>query len=212
MIKVGGNGQVDLVVPVNESFWTIFLGGRLDMRLVGQAVCFCRNDRAQKRQLIVVVPARDASRVPSIGDLRRAFPLSSPGRHLRDVREIPIPLYEFRQLTGVNVENVQTEDSEMIVLFANREAVEEVKFADSVLVGFQVQMDEIDESLWPKESTDYHVLFDEYYQNHGVHNLLMLMRSGTQIAFSPSIVIEAEVTGDDFSIFDDQPRQAAEFN
>jgi len=203
MIKTGGGENADLVVPINESFMVMFLSGRLDILTVsGTATCFCQSDFKNKRQLVLVVPARDASRVPNVDDLRRAFPVLSAGRRLRDVRDIPIPYQDLLRLTGAHVENVALEDREMIILYANREPPNTVKFADSTLVGVQIKADDVDVTLWPKDPEDYCIIGHEAFRSIGVHNVLLLMKSGKEVEFSSTLTIQAEVSGRGFAVWD----------
>lgn len=209
MIKTGGQETTDLVVPINESFMVMFLNGRLERENVsGLANCFCQSDFKQQRQLILVVPPPDASRVPGVNDLRRAFLRLSPGKR-RDSKDLLLPYQDLMQLNGAYVENVMLEDREMIILYASRKPIDSVRFADSTLVGIQLRADEVDETLWPKNPEDYYIIGHEAFRRIGVHNLLLLVRSGAEVIFSPSTSISAEVAGHGFMVWDHQP-QAAE--
>lgn len=209
MIKTGGNENADLVVPVNESFMVMFLSGRLEIIMVsGTATCFCQSDFAKRRQIILVVPARDASRVPDVKDLIRAFPRLSPGRRLRDVRDIPVPYQELLRFTGVHIEDVMLEDREMIILYANRDPVNSVRFTEEILVGIQLKADAVDETLWPKDPEDYYIVGHEPFRQIGVHNLLMLVKSGKEVVFSPTLTIQAEADNRGFKVWDQSPQSA----
>ena len=190
MIKTGGNENANLVVPVNESFMVMFLSGRLEILMVsGTATCFSQSDFEKRRQIILVVPARDASRVPDVNDLIRAFPRLSTGRRLREVRDMPIPYQELLRLTGVHIENIMLPDRELIVLYANREPASSVKFTEQILVGVQLKADAVDELLWPQNPDDYYIVGRETFRLIGVHNLLLLVKGGKEVAFSPTLTI-----------------------
>jgi len=209
MIKIGGNENADLVVPINESFIVMFLSGRLDILIVsGTATCFCQCDFENKRQLILVVPARDASRLPDVNDLQRAFPRLSAGKRIREVRDIPLPYQDLLRLTGAYVENVMLEDREMIILYATREPAGTVKFADSALVGIQIKADDVDVTLWPKDPEDYCIIGHESFRSLAVHNILLLMKSGKEVEFSSMLTIQAEATGQGFAVWDHEPPPA----
>lgn len=212
MIKTGGNETNDLVVTVNESFWVMFFSGRLDIRLVaGLAHGFCQNDREKKRQLIVVMPARDASRWPDVNDLRRTFPSLSSGDRIQDPcdpHKMPIPYYDFVSLTGVTIEDVAIGDRQMTILYADRRPLDAVKIADSTLVGVQLRADELDEMLWPTDPQNYHIVGHEAFRSVGKHNLLLLVRSGAEVAFSPALTVQTEVTGRGYAVFDRRPLSA----
>ncbi|OGF36787.1 hypothetical protein A2482_00215 [Candidatus Falkowbacteria bacterium RIFOXYC2_FULL_48_21] len=205
MIKTGtgGNEHADLVVPVNESFMVMFLSGRLEIIMVsGTATCFCQSDFEKRRQIILVVPARDASRVPDVNDLIRAFPRLSAGRRLHEVRDIPIPYQDLLRLTGVHIENIMLPDRELIVLYANREPAHSVKFTEQILVGIQLKADALDEMLWPKEPEDYYIVGHETFSKSGVHNLLLLVKGGKEVVFSPTLTIQAELGDRGFRVWD----------
>jgi len=203
MIKTGGNENANLVVPVNESFMVMFLSGRLEILMVsGTATCFSQSDFEKRRQIILVVPARDASRVPDVNDLIRAFPRLSTGRRLREVRDMPIPYQELLRLTGVHIENIMLPDRELIVLYANREPASSVKFTEQILVGVQLKADAVDELLWPQNPDDYYIVGRETFRLIGVHNLLLLVKGGKEVAFSPTLTIQAEVGERGFKVWD----------
>lgn len=195
----------DLVVPINESFWPTFLCGRLFIRAVKHSWCFCLNNQDERKQFIFVLASDGATELPAPNDLAAAFSLRAYGRHLSDVRDLPVRLYCLLELTGAYLHQLKMADRDMTILYGcNDEDLLNVSFADSVLVSFQISSDSSADVPWLKNSSDYHVLFSKYYSSFRLFNVIALVKSNAEVQFTPKVRIYASVLGDDFRIANGQ--------
>jgi|GEM_PF-2533575 hypothetical protein len=190
-----------LVTQVDETFWPVFLTGKLVVRFVKQAICFCLNDKAAAKQLILVFPDKTASCIPTLQDLSKVFALNNKGKPFRDVRDIPVPVLELKELPGVFIEDVTLPDRHLTVLYAVRDPGHDENVSDSVLAGLQLEMDPMDHKLWPAKLDDYYVLQYYHHKFHGVYNLIMLIKQGAQVERTSCLAISSFVTGDILEAF-----------
>jgi len=65
-----------------------------------------------------------------------------------------------------------------------------------------LKADAVDELLWPQNPDDYYIVGRETFRLIGVHNLLLLVKGGKEVAFSPTLTIQAEVGERGFKVWD----------
>ena len=195
MIKT--NGEKDLVIPVSECFWPTFLTSKLVVKPVKHAWCFCLNDEALAKQMILVYPTDDSIDIPMPQDLAAVFKLGKKGQPFFEVRDVPIPLQRLIGISGVYLEQVFLDDREMIILYANRQSPADIAFADSMLVGLHLQTERKGEQPWPQGSQEMYVLFSEFFRFFDTVNVFALVRCGVEIVVTPrmSIITALEEDG-----------------
>ncbi len=200
----------DLVIPVNESFWPIFLTSRLVVKAVMHSWCFCLNDAESSQQVIFVLPTEGATSIPNIRDLARVFKSRKVGQPFLELRELPVALHRLTSITGVNLYHAIEDGGEMIILYANNEPIEQTHFADSVLVSFQIRLDEAEEDIsWPQAQEDgYCIIAVEQFSYFKAYNVIALVRSGVEINFTPRISVLASIGGEELSLYESQRKQS----
>lgn len=189
MIKT--NGEKDLVIPVSESFWPTFITSKLVVRPVKHSWCFCLSDENDAKQLILVFPAEDSTDLPLPQELASVFKLGKKGQPFFEVRSLPIPLQKMMSISGVYLEQVFLDDREMIVLYASREPIGEIAFADSMLASFHLTTTESGEQHWPRSADDMYVLFHEFFRFFSTINVFALVRCGAEVVSTPRATIVA---------------------
>ena len=195
----------DLVIPVNESFWPIFLTSRLTVKAVMHSWCFCLNGTESSQQVIFVLPTEGATRIPNIRDLERVFKSRKRGAPFLEIRDLPVPLHRLTSITGVNLYHAIEDGREMIVLYANTEPIGQACFADSVLVSFQISLDDTEiEIIWPKSMDACCLISVEHFPYFNAYNVIALVRSGVEVSFTSRISVLASIGGEELSLYESQ--------
>ncbi len=206
----GGNviksKEDDLVVPVSESFWALFLRRNLIIDYFMQSLCFVLNDWQNKQQIVLVVPGRDSFNLPTVKELADYFPMRKKGQRIDDVRQLPIPLYQLRDLTGVRMENLEvvggSYTKQMLVMYATYEDITKVRLADSILAGFQIREDPESEHPWPVDSKDLHIITVDYFRYYKVHSVIALLKVGAEITVQSNLLIRTGFLADEIELYD----------
>lgn len=172
--------------------------------------CFCLNEKDKGKQIIFVYPDEDCFNLPSAMELSKFFAIRERGRRLKDIRDLPVSVNELKSIAGVHIENVNFRDKELVVFYAVKSPIENMKIADNVLAGLQVRAEPEDQQLWPENHDDLHVISHDYFRYHKVFSLLMLVKSGTRVSLLPNLTIQTCFLGKEVELYEGTQQESAD--
>lgn len=181
----------DLVIPVMDSFWAYFFGGKLVIKFIAGTISFCLSCPEDRTQIIFVYNELGSSSVPTVHELAANFPCDGAGKELDDVRDLPVPIRALRNMTGIYLRKSEMPDHrKIVVLYPTWEKEgRPLQLSNKVLNVADFNLAPIELENIRRESPEHEVLMKSYVRIRklGFIRLFTVQSRGSAVKLSDKI-------------------------